>query len=206
MKIKWGCLLLACLTVVLVSNCARGGDRNNRPGGTQITDREFRATEAEAQARLKEIVREQILAGQQTPEAKTIPIIRRRPYYFREYAVYPDGPEDFEIEFREVDSRTRPLMSEVRLNKIRYSTRMHRKYDRAAADTNFLRDTGVEVLVYEWHNGRWTRTGAIFNAQKTEEQIDGVWQPRRDEIVRVDPAAEQPGWFGRMWERIRGGE
>ncbi|NLV44195.1 MAG: hypothetical protein GXY07_06825 [Candidatus Hydrogenedentes bacterium] len=201
MKPRRKLFVMALLIVVFTVGCAR-----NRSSAPLFTDSEFSATQEDAQERLREIISQQVASESQAGEGRVVPVIHRRPYYFKEYSVYPDGPEAFEIEFRENDSRTRPLIAEVKLNKVRYSTQMHRKEGRAAADNNFYRDSGEELLVYEWHNGRWTRTGAIFNAQTTEEQVNGQWVPHKEETVRVNPEEEQRGWFGRMWERIRGGE
>lgn len=201
MKTRRIVLVMALLLIVSVTGCARG-----RSSSSQFMDNEFSATQEDAQARLKDIIREKIAAESGKGEGQAIPVIYRRPYYFREYSVFPDGEDAFELDFRENDSRTRPLIAEVKLNKIRYSTQMHRKQGRAAADTTFFRDSGEETLVYEWHNGRWAQTGAIFNALKTEEQVNGQWVPHKEETVRVNPEEEHRGWFGRMWGRIRGGE
>ena len=204
MKVRTICLCLLLSMTLVGAGCAGRRERSGASSG--FTDGVFTPTEADAQARLKEMVRELIASEKHYTDARSVPVVRRRPYYFREYSVYPDGADGFEVDFRQVDSRIRPLVAEVRMKKVRYSTQMHRKQDSAMQDMSFLRDVGMETLVYEWHNGRWTRTGAIFNAHTTEEQVNGQWVPRREETVRVNPAEERPGWFGRMWERIRGGE
>jgi hypothetical protein len=206
MKLIQVCFVMTFFLSILTSGCASDGSQQNSPAGAAVTDGVFSPTQAEAEIRLKEMVTEQIQSEKQYDNTQAVPVIKRRPYYFKEYAVYPDGPDGFDVEFREIDSRTRPLMAEVNLNKIRYSTHMHRKYNLAASDSDFLRDTGKETLVFEWRNGRWTRTGAIFDAEKTEENINGQWAPRREETVRVNPEEDRPGWFGRIWQRIRGGE
>ena len=43
-----------------------------------------------------------------------------------------------------------------------------------------------------------------FDAEKTEEQINGEWMPRSEETERIIPAEERPGFFKRLWMRIRG--
>ena len=187
--------------LAIIVGCAR--DRSSQ---NLFKDSEFSATAEDAQERLKAIIREEIAAASTEKDGSVVPVIYRRPYYFKEYAFYPDGPDGFEVDYRENDSRTSPLMAEVKMNKVRYSTQMYRKHDQAASDTNFFKDTGVETLVFEWNNGRWSRIGGIFDAQKTEEKIGDEWVPRKEETVRVNPDADKRGWFGRMWERIRGGE
>ncbi len=206
-KTSFGVLLCVQLLIVgVLAGCNTFGGRFGRgtPGDT-FTDDTFTHSREQAEQRLHEVVRAHILEHQGM-DRHSAPLIRRRPYFFKEYFVYPDGPDAFSIEFREIDSQVRPLMAEVQINKIRYSTRMHRRRDRAEGDNDFLRDTGVETLVYEWRSGRWWRTGAIFDAHKTEEMINGAWAPRRDETLRVIPEEDQPGWFRRTWLRIRGGE
>lgn len=203
-------VMLVCaqlITAATLTGCNTFGGRSGRAAsGSAFTDTAFSSNPEKAEERLREIVREYISEAQRTVDNRNAPVIRRRPYYFREYSVYPDGIDAFSVDFREIDSRIRPLMAEVQINKIRYSTRMHRKYDRAVSDTDFLRDTGVETLVFELQSSRWSRTGAIFDAHKTEEMINGEWVPRQDETVRVIPSEDRPGWFRRTWLRIRGGE
>jgi len=200
-KILLICALLA--TIGTLTSCATFGGRSDRGA---VADTEFNPDQTRAEQRLREIVREHIQAEQRVTDASNAPIVRRRPYYFREYSVYPDGLNGFVIDFREIDSRIRPLMAEVKINKIRYSTRMHRKRNAAESDTDFLRDTGEETLVFELRSGRWTRVGAIFNAHKTEEMVNGQWAPRKDETLRVIPTEDRPGRFRRFWLRIRGDE
>ncbi len=191
----------------MLTGCNAFGGRFGRgaPGDT-FTDTAFTPSRAQAEERLREIVRAHIEEAQRQADSQRAPVVQRRPYFFREYEVYPDGLDGFTVDFREIDSQTRPLMAEVRMNKIRYSTRMHRRRERAETDTDFLRDTGEETLVYELRGGRWSRTGAIFDAHKTEEMINGEWVPRREETLRVIPSEDRPGWFRRQWLRVRGGE
>ncbi len=188
------CLQVAAM--LLFSGCSTGSN------GKTFVDSVFSPSVDEAKQRLNTVVREYIQA--ESNESGKVDVKKRRPYYFKEYAIFPDGNDAFSVEFREADSRVRPMIAEVKINKIRYSTRMHRKYDRAREDNILLRDTGVETLVYELRSGRWVRTGAIFDAEKTEEQINGEWMPRSEETQRIIPAEERPGFFKRLWMRIRG--
>lgn len=191
------------LMVVCVSTaCSRG----SKSSGGLIDSSAFSDTEEGAKEQLHALIKEHIQSNKSYSNAAQVPVIRRRPYYLKEYSVYLNGPEEFEISFRELESKTRPLMAEVTIEKLRFSTRMHRKSARAREDHEFVRDTGVEKLVYELHNGRWTRIGAIFDAKTTEEQVNGDWVPKREELERVRPEDQQPGWFGRLWNRIRGEE
>lgn len=204
MSKKVFCYLLIAFSIVI--GCARTENRLGHSSSTGTIDKKFTMTREEAQSRLRELIKEYIQETGQSTESKSVPVIHKRPYYYREFFIYPEGPEGFQVNFKDVDSRTRPLAGEVHIKKIRYSTRMHRKYDLAAADTDFLRDMGVETLIFEWRNGRWIKTGALFEAESTEVQINGQWTPLKEKTVRISPGEERPGWFGRLWERIRGGE
>lgn len=192
---------MVLLVMAFANGCAKDKHRSNETG---LRDDTYTASEEEARDRLKNLVNEKIESEKQYDDTAGVPVIYRRPFYFREYGVYPDGANGFEVEFRENDSRTNPLLAEVKLNKVRYSTQMYRKYNQAASDINFLRDTGSETLFFEWRNGRWHQTGAVFNAQSTDEMIDGEWVAHQDKTIRVNPDADRPGLIGRFWERIRG--
>lgn len=206
MKIRYIAFPVILFISIALMNCGGGKAVQGGLSVTPVIDNTFNANESEARDRLNEIVRGMITSVNNSAEANKNRVEYQRPYYFKEYVNYPGGESAFEINFREIDSRTRPLMAEVHLDKVRYSTHMHRKEASAAGDNVFFRDTGVETLIFEWHNGRWTRMGAIFEAKTTEEYLNGQWVPRREETVRINPSEDRPGWFGRLWERIRGGE
>jgi hypothetical protein len=194
--------IVGLLIVLAGAGCARSGKSSRQ----QVMTSPFSSTEKEAEEQLRLMIREHIETNKSYTNAAQVPVIRRRPYYMKEYSVYFNGPDDFDIAFRELESKTRPLMAEVTIEKTRFSTRMHRKSARAREDHEFVRDIGVEKLVYELHNGRWTRIGAIFDARTTEEQVNGEWVPKREELERVRPEDQRPGWFGRVWNKIRGEE
>ncbi|NLN92395.1 MAG: hypothetical protein GX130_03670 [Candidatus Hydrogenedens sp.] len=191
-------LMILCVTAA----CSRGAKSSRGLVGASP----FSSSEEAAKEQLQILVKEHIQNNKSYTNAAQVPVIRRRPYYLKEYSVYFNGPDEFDIAFRELESKTRPLMAEVTIEKLRFSTRMHRKSARAREDHEFVRDTGVEKLIFELHNGRWTRIGAIFDARTTEEQVDGQWVPKREELERVRPEDQRPGWFGRLWNRIRGEE
>lgn len=206
MRQKWVVILYVTIGIQLLVGSVLSGCntfRGNSREGT-FTDSVFSPDQEDAKDRLQEIVREYIQIEQGVADQHSAPVVRRSPYYFKEYVMFPDGEKEFSILFREIDSRIRPLMAEVQINKVRYSTRMHRKRNRAAVDMDFMRDTGMEVLVFELRSGRWLRTGTIFDAGKTEEYINGEWMPRREETQRIVPSEERQGWFKRTWLRIRG--
>ncbi len=153
---------------------------------------------------LRETVERHLEVAQRNREEQKQAIQRAKPYYFKEYSVYPNGMADADIEYKETESRTRRVIAEVTVDKVRYATRLHRKREDARQDENFFRDTGVETLTYELRSGRWRRVGSLFVAEKTEEFVNGEWVPRREEVERVLEAEEGKGWFGRMWSTVTG--
>ena len=198
---------LLLLTSLLLTSCAwwrgdpgspeRGpGDNETRAGAT--TDR------AQLERRLRELVAERV----QFHENRTTgdgTLIFRNPYWLKEYVTYPGGTSAMTVEIRETQSQMSPFTGTVRLDKQRFATKMYRRQDEAAADTNFLRDTGTEVLTYEFRHGRWVRIGALFTAEVTEQREGGSWV-RVEPEVRADmvPRPEPEGIFSRTWSRILG--
>lgn len=160
------------------------------------------ADRAEQESRLRRLVQKGINDARADADGRQ-EVIYKRPYYFRTYDVYPS--DDFEIAIRQTDTRTAPIVADVYIEKQRFSTRMHRRREDAAADLNYLRDTGTEKLTYEMRNGRWTRAGSFFVADRTEEQINGEWVPLKEEVQRTLAAEEeQEGWWQRTWYWITG--
>ena len=131
-------------------------------------------------------------------------VLRKRPYYYKEYSEYPGGIASYKIDLREKESRTAPLSAEVSIQKQRFNTRLHRNMEEAQADSDFLRDTGTETLSYEMRNGSWRRVGSLFVADSTEQLVDGEWK----KVEYAPPSAnvlteEDEGWFRRTMDRMR---
>ena len=159
---------------------------------------------ASREAALRKLVKRHVEQAARTTSEDRHELERSKPYYYKEYSVYPEGTERMTIEIREQDSRSRPYVADITLPKIQYSTRLHRKRQEAVEDDNFLRGTGTETLTYELRNGRWRPVGSLFVAEKTEENINGEWVPLEEEIVRTIEAEERKGWFARQWSKIMG--
>jgi predicted small secreted protein len=160
----------------------------------------------DAESDLRQLVRKLVESEKRQKQDNQQRVIRRRPYYYKEYAEYPSSVESAEIDIQEIDSRTRPYIADVKLDKVRYSTRLRRERGEASRDTNFRRDTGTETLTFEYRNGRWTRVGSIFVAESSEDLVDGVWSPRIETQAERVEEEDQRGWFGRTWSRITGGD
>ncbi len=161
---------------------------------------------ANYEAELREIITKQIESVGKTPDPARAKLIFRKPYFYKEYDVFPDGPGKFQLVVQEKESRSTPYVADVSLAKIRYATHLHRKRAEAEQDTSFLRDTGSEVMTYELRNGKWTEVGSMFVAQKSEENVNGEWLPVKETAKRTVAAEEEKaqGWFGRFWSKVTG--
>ena len=164
------------------------------------------ADRSEQESRLRRLVSKGISEAEASQEEDRRSVVYKRPYYFRTYSEYPSG-DAMEIAIRETDTRVAPLAAEVIIDKQRFSTRLHRRREDASADMNFLRDTGTERITYELRNGRWTRTGSLFLADKTEEQINGEWVPLKEQAQRelnMPDQQENESWWRRTLNWVTG--
>lgn len=201
---------LLCLSLGVMSSCAtvrnwRGGNDGD-PAVTRSDEAvDAAATRDELKAELRELVERHVDAVEADAASNQGRVIRKRPYYFKEYSNYETPVSEAEVELTETESRTSPYLADVRLEKVRYATRLHRQREEARLDDSFLRDSGTETLSYELRNGRWTRVGSFFLAEKTEEQVDGEWVTVQRALQRTVQVEEpEKGWFGRAWSRITG--
>lgn len=200
--------LVVLLAVVgLTTSCATWRDDSTPTRGADYREENVDSGPQDRsayEARLRRLVREGIEEAESASDSQRSELIYKRPYFFREYEVYPG--EDMDIEMRETDEKTAPLKADVTLDKQRFSTRLHRRKDEAETDFNWLRDTGTETITYELRNGRWTRLGSLFVAEKTEEQINGEWVPLEEEVRRTIAAeeVEADSWWRRAWQRMTG--
>lgn len=189
--------LCACNTVNSVT------DRFD-PGYESIDDQEFASRSAEEyEALLREKVVDEIGDARGPGEGRS-EVLTGDDYHYKEYVEYPGGPRGFEIELQPQESRTTPYVADVRLEKIRYATELHRNREAAQQDSNFIRATGNEVRSYEVRNGQWVRTGSLFVAGRTEERVDGEWVATEWEQPEPGLAGrEQEGWLSRTWDRLQ---
>lgn len=125
-------------------------------------------------------------------------IYRKRPYYWRNYAVYDNQTP--EIDIQETDSKSKPYIARIKLNKTLYYTRLHRNRRDAEEDKNLIRSVGTETSTYELRNGRWMKIGSTFIPEKTEKYEGNQWVPLREEEVVKEQTLEPPkeGFFKRI--------
>ena len=133
-------------------------------------------------------------------------ITYQQPYYYREYAVYPEDAGEIKVVLQETESRSAPYAADVSVPKQRYVTRFHRERAEAEKDGNFIRGTGSEMMTYELRNSRWARVGSIFVAEKTEESVGGEWVPVKEAVKAAVPGEEEKGdgWFKKIWSTLTG--
>ena len=204
----------ACGTImltILFTSCARlpfGGERSETTDATIDTEPVATSDSGSVdddEDALRRIVANSVERANAGHDAARAELVKKSPYFFKQYEYYPDGASLMEIETRETESRTAPKVADVHLRKQRYVTQLHRKRDEARADEDFLRDTGDEILTYELRNGKWRRVSSLFVAESVEQNVNGSWVPV-EEIERTDDAGaeEDLGWFGRIWSSVVG--
>jgi len=201
---RWIALFLAPMLLV---SCAVFGGKTARPSRSQSADEpgaEPQQASNDYVAKLHQTVDAHVRASSDS-EKREHRIIARAPYYYKEYEVYPDGSEGYEILIQETESRTAPYVADVKLAKLRFATRFHRTLEDARQDAEFLRDTGTETITYEWRNGQWVRAGSIFIADATEEWVEGQWVVAEHGVERVAAVEDSSawGWPKRLWAKVR---
>lgn len=189
------------LAVIASAGCGHKSDR--APLDPSLTQPAAEAS-ADRVESLRSEVRKRIEINQRTIAEAKNDVIRRAPYWYKEYSEYPQGSDAFEVETAETELRTAPMTATVTIEKVRFSTRLHRERSEAVSDENFLRDTGTERLSFEYRNGRWILNGGTYVAERSEELIAGQWVPVQESVQRTVAAEEKPGWFGRTWSTITG--
>jgi len=213
MRIKplMSCVVSAMLLAAFASSCAHLPFMGDRSESTDSPMEDSPAEVSEVvsvddeEAALIRMATNTVDRANAGHDAARSELIRRNPYFFKQYEYYPDGTTYMEVSIRETESRTAPKIGDVQLRKQRFVTQLHRKKDEARSDEDFLRDTGDEILTYELRNGKWKRVSSLFVAESVERNVDGVWMP----VVEVEGADdsgedEDLGWFGRVWANVVG--
>lgn len=207
MKKQW---LITCSCVLFAAGLALtgclhlGGSKHKSSPAAAAS--EAAPAQEDHVAALDAVVRKHIAEAPASVDNAHGKFVRRKPYYFKEYALYPDGPGSFKTIISETESRTAPYLADVKLAKVRYATRLHQKKDEARSDENYLREKGVETLSYEYRNSAWTLLGSFFVIDDTEENVNGEWVPVAPEIKKASSGedTEKQGWFKRTWSWLLG--
>ncbi|NUM55422.1 MAG: hypothetical protein HUU46_17375 [Candidatus Hydrogenedentes bacterium] len=207
MSVRGNVLQFAVAAAVLLAStsCGTFGGGSSDPAVAAAPSAPV-SGEADREARLREAVDSYIQSTGQASSDATGKLQHKKPYYFKEYYLYPSGSAQAGIDIQETESRTVPYRASVKVDKQRFSTKLHRKRDEAVADSNYARDTGKETLTFEMRNGRWYRAGSMFVAEKTEEYVNGEWVPAQEEVERTVAAEEESSesWWRRAWSTMTG--
>lgn len=148
---------------------------------------------------LRGLVQQTMTKANQEQDQLRKDVIKRHPYFFKEYSVYDDPGQPFDVVLHKTESRMRPYLADVKLDKTRYSTRFARRYKDAKADEAFFRDKGQETLTYQWRNKEWKQVGSLFVSEMSEEYVNGEWVPRRVEVKHLYEEEETEGWWVWTW-------
>jgi hypothetical protein len=195
---------VALVAVSMGGSCSRFGGEKSTPSAVAAPSEPV-SSQTDYEAKLLDAVQSYVRSQAGDASGAGSRLTRKTPYYFKEYSVYPDGADPLDVDVLESDLKTAPYRAQVKLNKQRFATKMHRKRDEAVADSNFLRDTGTETLSFELRGNRWHKVGSLFVAEKTEENVNGEWVPAQEEVERTVAAEEQQeSWWTRAWSAISG--
>jgi len=202
---------ICCITALAVmswvlAGCGTSGSSDEMNAPLAPSEEGAEVGGAPSEDSLLRAVAQHVKHINESQDSRRSKLLKKPPYFYKEYGVYLESAEAAEIVMHERETRTSPRMADVRLPKQRFATRLSRKKDEAAADTNFLRDTGVETVTFEWRDGKWVRVGSLFLAEKVEENVNGEWVPLREDIDRAVMAQEEKSgsWLGRKWSAITG--
>lgn len=200
-----GRLALVGLVCLWGASCAHGrGKASENKVGETVSDGVMDAPSAlNYELKLRRAIRKEIASASSGIGDDRSRLIRRKPYYYKEYSVYPDGPDAFGLAMQEQEALTTPYSADVVLRKLRYATRFRREKDRARADSDFLRDSGTETITYELRNGKWKRVGSLFVSDRTEELVSGEWSRVQPPPKAKATETSGDGWLNRAWNSIR---
>lgn len=195
-------LLSLCLVVCATSGCARWrfwSDDTATPESVVETQ----AADGPVETSLKKAVASFV---QRESAGTRDQIQHRKPYYFRESVEYTGDTTGGEPVIQQTESRRTPYIADVQLEKIRYTTSLHKKRKAARDDTDFLREVGTEKVTFEYRGDRWQRVGSLFQVARVEKEIDGQWVEVKRELSRpvLGESQEDKGFFKRIWQSIAG--
>jgi hypothetical protein len=192
------------MITALVAGLGACGRFGPAEGAVRVAKADPAASIEAQRAQLREVVAGQLSEAERQAGSDKNSLIAKEPYYYKEYSTYPGSADDADITLRELETRAAPFIADVRLDKVRYSTRLNRDKGDARNDQNFLRDTGMETVTYELRGGYWIKVGTLFVAEKTEEYVNGEWVPTQEEVRRTVAIEREKGWFGRTLDSITG--
>jgi hypothetical protein len=202
---KLGMSVLLMIVAVTAMSCATLFHGGSGQDASEATVQPPIASPSDHEAHLLSVV-DKHLQSVREKSADDARLIRRKPYFNKEYAQYIGQVTGGDITMLKLESRTKPYRAEVRLNKQRFSTLLRRSKEEAREDQDFIRDTGTEILNYDLRGGRWYRTGSLFVAEKTEQYSNGQWRPyiKSQSTDFEMESTEAQKWYQKKWLGIFG--
>ena len=197
------CFVCVALLLVSLAGCSMFRGKTKRTRSTGESGIAVQVDTVEYPATLHAAVQRNLDAVAQRSVADRARVIRRKPYWYKTYSEYGDIPVAGDLDIQDSVSRTVPYRADVRVKKVRFATQLRQTRDAARLDTHFIRDTGEEIMSYEFRSGQWHRVGSLFVAEKSEEELDGEWiAVRRAEPRTLSEVEEQAGWFKGLRNRL----
>ncbi len=193
--------LVMCILLLMCFSCAtvKGWvSRDSKKTETQEVSQEIThvPTKEDYIQDLQQIVKNEIKSAMSTDKNY---VYRKRPYFWKNYSVYNNVEGPFEINIQETDSKSKPYIAKIELEKTMYYTKLHKTKRDAEEDTNFIRSSGKGILTYELRNGRWTKIGSLFVPEQTEKKVGDSWVPLKEEEIQKEQAEEpKQGWLNRI--------
>jgi hypothetical protein len=114
-------------------------------------------------------------------------------YHYKYYDEFPEGPEGLDIDIESLETFSPSFKGEAKYRKIRYQTRYTTSKGRAAKDTDFIRDEGMQTEVYEFDGEKWAVKRSIFEVRNTSVYGEDRWRATRGRIRRVE--GDEPELF-----------
>jgi len=107
-------------------------------------------------------------------------------YHYKYYEEFPEGPEGLDIDVTPLETLSPAFKGEAKYRKIRYQTRYSKSGSRAADDTDFIRDEGVQEETYEFDGTKWQLKSSIFEVRKTSVYDEKGWRVTQGRLRRAE--------------------
>jgi len=187
--------LWIALLVGLLASCSSAQTRRIPGNPDPLIKGEV--TEEKAQRALEMKLAKQIRFLEQNSERFKDPVVSLpsgdAKYHFKCYDEFPEGSAGVDITIVPLETFSPSYKADVKYRKIRYQTRYTKSASRAAEDSDFIRDEGVQNEIYEFDGAKWELKSSIFEVRKTSVYSEDRWQASRGRIRRVEE--EKPELF-----------
>ncbi len=114
-------------------------------------------------------------------------------FYCKYYDEFPEGSENVRIMVASTEQFSPLYTAQVKYRKVHYQTRYTKSASRAADDTDFIRDEGIQNDEYEFDGAIWHLTSSIFEVTRTSVYRKDRWTTTQDRVKRLEE--EEPELF-----------